>query len=265
MCLIVFAYRTHPRYELVMAGNRDEYYERQTAPLGYWEDHPHVLAGRDLRGMGTWLGITSEGRYAAVTNYREGAASTKVGPSRGDLPRKYLTGDVPPKAYMEEVSRKAEQYSGFNLLAGDAGGLFYFSNRGYGIRELVPGVYGLSNHLLGTPWPKVRRTLSAFEGIIADGNAISVEDVISILTSREMVPDEALPDTGVGLDWERVLAPAFITSPTYGTRSSSVLLIDRNGEVVFHEQTWQPARTAAVPAGERQFRFQRQGIVESEQ
>jgi len=263
MCLIVIANKTHPRYELVMAGNRDEYYERPTAPLDYWEDNPRVLAGRDLRGMGTWLGITPEGRFAAVTNYREGTVPMKPGPSRGDLVREFLTGDVPPREYMEGVSRRAGEYSGFNLLAGDAGSLCYFSNRGSGVRVLPPGVYGLSNHLLDTPWPKVRRAVSAFEALTAAGGEISIQDVIGILASREAAADEALPDTGFGLAWERVLAPAFITSPAYGTRSSSVLLIGRSGEIVFHEQGWQPARSEPVPAGERTFRLNRR--VKSEQ
>lgn len=257
MCLILIAYRAHPRFELVMAGNRDEYYGRPTAPLGYWEDHPRVLAGRDLERMGTWLGITPRGRFAAVTNYREGAAPSKTDLSRGDLVRNYLIGDASPREYMEGVSRSAAAYPGFNLLAGDAGGLFYFSNRGPAVRELSPGVYGLSNHLLDTPWPKVRRAVSAFGKLIAGGGGISIPDVIGILTSREAAPDEELPDTGVDLAWERVLAPAFITSPEYGTRNSSVLLIDREGEVVFHEQAWQPARNVPTPAGERRFRFQR--------
>jgi uncharacterized protein with NRDE domain len=257
MCLIVFAYKVHPRYELVMAGNRDEFYARPTAFLHRWEDHPRVFAGRDLERMGTWLGITAEGRFAAVTNFREGNPPPESVLSRGDLVRAYLTGEASPREYMEEVARTAADYSGFNLLAGNPEHLFYFSNRSSLIRELTPGVYGLSNHLLDTPWPKVTRALSSFKKVVAKSDAVSIRHIIDILTSREKVPDEALPNTGVDPAWERVLAPAFITSPTYGTRSSSVLLIDRKGEVVFHEQAWQPARNAPVPAGERCFRFKR--------
>ena len=257
MCLIVFAYKAHPRYELVMAGNRDEFYARPTASLHRWEDHPRLLAGRDLEGMGTWLGITREGRFAAVTNFREGTFPPKTVLSRGNLTGAYLTGNASPREYMEKVARTAGDYAGFNLLVGDAGHLFYFSNRSSLIRELTPGVYGLSNHLLDTPWPKVTRALSSFKKVVAESDMISISHVIDILTSRENVPDEALPNTGVDPAWERLLAPAFITSPTYGTRSSSVLRIDRKGEVVFHEQAWQPARNEPIPAGERCFRFQR--------
>lgn len=257
MCLIVIAYKSHPRYELVMAGNRDEFYERPTSPLGYWEDYPHVLAGRDLRGMGTWLGITREGRFAAVTNFREGEPPRKTGPSRGNLVRGYLTGTASPRQYMEQVARSAADYQGFNLLVGNAGHLLYFSNRDPSIRTLGPGIYGLSNHLLDTPWTKVKRTVSSLKKIIAESEEISSLQIMEFLKSQETVPEEALPHTGVDPTWERVLAPVFITSPTYGTRSTSVLLIDREGEVVFHEQSWHPVRKAPVPAGERHFRFQR--------
>lgn len=257
MCLILIAYKTHPRYDLVMVGNRDEFYARPTAPLGYWEDHPGVLAGRDLERMGTWLGITREGRFAAVTNYREGKPPQKSGPSRGDLVSGYLTGNIPPKEYMETVSRKAKEYSGFNLLAGDPGHLFYFSNRSTSIREVEPGVYGLSNHLLDTPWPKVARSLSSFRKVLAESDVIQMPLIQDILTSQEKVPDQALPNTGADLDWERLLAPVFITSPTYGTRGSYILLIDRKGKVMFFEQTWQPTRNEPVSAGERCFSFQK--------
>ncbi len=255
MCLIVFAYKSHPLYDLILAGNRDEFYRRPTAPLDFWSDHPRVLAGRDLECMGTWLGITREGRFAAVTNYREEARLAVNGPSRGQLVGKYLTGDSSPGQYMEDIAGKAQDYQGFNLLVGDAGRMFYFSNRSHEVRELSPGVYGLSNHLLGTPWPKVTRAVSSLKKVAAGSKEIDPCELLEFLKNRKPVPDEALPHTGVELSWERVLAPAFITSPDYGTRSSSILLIDRKGEVLFHEESWHPARSAPISAGGRRFKF----------
>lgn len=235
MCLILFAYEEHPRYRLVLAANRDEFYERPTAPAAFWEDDSGVLAGRDLRNGGTWLGVTRTGRFAAVTNYRGAEESRPDAPSRGALVASFLRGREAADAYLVRLAMNAERYNGFNLLVGDVDNLCYFSNRENEVRRLEPGVYGLSNHLLNTPWPKVEAGRAALRHTIA--RPFEPDALLDLLADTTTAPDEALPDTGVGLEWERVLSPRFIETPAYGTRSSSVLLVDREGEVTFVERT----------------------------
>jgi uncharacterized protein with NRDE domain len=249
MCLYAFAFKTHPDYPLVIAGNRDELYDRPTAPLGFWQDHPHVLGGRDLKHKGTWLGMSRKGSLALLTNFREGDRPKSQGFSRGHLVSNFLTGGLSPKSYLEKLTETAADYAGFNLLVGDAHGLWYFSNRRPGIQELKPGVYGLSNHLLDTPWPKLSRARAAFEAILGNQAEIGINDLIGILTDRKSVPDKALPQTGIELALERLLATVFVISPGYGTRSSAVILVDRYYHVTFFEQTWQTNQAAATPAG----------------
>ncbi len=158
MCLIVFAWRQHPDFPLIVAANRDEFYERPTLAADFWADHPEVLGGRDLKEMGTWLGITRKGRFAALTNYRDPLHVRADAPSRGWLVRDFLTGERGAEDYLARLRDRGAAYNGFSLILGDAAGLYYYSNRGEeGPAALAPGVYGLSNHLLDTPWPKVRR------------------------------------------------------------------------------------------------------------
>jgi len=255
MCLYIFAYKTHPDYPLILAGNRDEFYDRPTAPLHFWPDYPHVLGGRDFERKGTWLGMTRQGRIAALTNFRDGTPPKRKGFSRGLLVSNFLTGTLSPEPYLEKLSRDAADYPGFNLVVGDALGLWYFSNRHSAIQELKPGVYGLSNHLLNTAWPKLSRARSAFESIFKKKTVVHINDYIQILSDQKKVSDNALPQTGVDLDLERLLASIFVTSPDYGTRSSSVILVNRKGDATFFEQTWQPARSVPLPAGQQCFRF----------
>jgi uncharacterized protein with NRDE domain len=248
MCLILFSYRSHPGYRMILAANRDEYYARPTRALSYWDDAPGVLAGRDLEAMGTWLGITRAGRFAAVTNFREGQKRKEGAPSRGRIVSDYLETRTPPGQYIETIDKRRDVYSGFNLLLGDRDGLYYYSNRtphrphgrSPGIRKLKPGVYGISNHLMDTPWPKVAIGKNMFRSIIEKEEKISTEAILEMLKDATAPPDEMLPDTGAGLAWERILSPLFITSPDYGTRSSSVVLVDRAGKVQFTERSYMP-------------------------
>jgi uncharacterized protein with NRDE domain len=168
MCLILFAYQRHPRYRLILAANRDEFYARPTAPLGFWADHPQVLAGRDLEQKGTWLGVTRGGRLAAITNYRDPQAIKPNAPSRGHLVSDFLKGSIPPLDYLQDISASAARYSGFNLLVGDPSGLFYFSNHGAVMCRLAPGLYGLSNGLLDIPWPKVDQGKQALAALVRE-------------------------------------------------------------------------------------------------
>jgi uncharacterized protein with NRDE domain len=238
MCLILFSYQLHADYRLILAANRDEFYNRPTAPLDYWSDHPDVLAGRDLKGNGTWLGVTRSGRFAAITNYREPAAHMENAPSRGILIRDFLTGTASPERYLETVSKKSEAYNGFNLIAGDPSGLYYYSNRAAPVRQLRPGFYGISNHLIDTAWPKIKKGKDLLQGQMSGREKIDIEKIWEILANRSQPADEELPDTGVGLQRERVLAPLFIRSPDYGTRSSSIVLMEYSGQTTFMERTF---------------------------
>lgn len=239
MCLILFAYDIHPQYRLLLAANRDEFYERPTLPLAAWDGRPDIFAGRDLKGGGTWLGITRSGRLAAVTNYRDPRAVLAQAPSRGFLVRDFLAGSEPAERYLNRIAAEADRYNGFNLVIGDSGGLWYLSSHREGIRRIEPGVYGLSNHLLDTDWPKVRRGRAALQQLMDNGKADGIEPMLTLLADRTTAADSALPDTGVGLQWERILSPIFITSKTYGTRSSSVIQVSRVGDVTFVERSFQ--------------------------
>lgn len=253
MCLITFALDAHPAYHLVVAANRDEFYARPTAPAAWWADAPDVLAGRDLREGGTWMGVTRAGRFAAVTNYRDpGLAQKPAAPSRGALVADFLRGSGDAESYVHALAERAAEYNGFNLLVGDDAGLFYLSNRAEGVRRLEPGVYGLSNALLDTPWPKVIRARRAMAVALssAEGDAWDAP-LWEALADRVIAADDALPDTGVGADRERLLSPPFIAMDGYGTRASSVLTIARDGEVRFVERSvaggqegWTEARHA---------------------
>jgi uncharacterized protein with NRDE domain len=242
MCLILFAYQIHPHYRLVLGANRDEFYARPTAPLDFWPDHPEVLAGRDLEQNGTWMGITRSGRLAAVTNYREPRIMKTGAPSRGHLVADFLLGRMPPDAYMRHIAARADQYNGFNLIVGDSVNLVYFSNRGKEVHALGPGIYGLSNHLLDTAWPKVALGKQRLGMHVNRAPEISPDSILTLLQDQTPGAEEDLPSTGVNLAWEKALSPIFIASPDYGTRSSSVLMIDAEGRIRFTERTWAQAQ-----------------------
>lgn len=250
MCFIVFSYKQHPRYRLILAANRDEFYERPTAPANFWDDEPHLLAGRDLKAGGTWMGVTRDGRFTALTNYREPQNIQADAPSRGALVKSYLVGDDPPDTYLRRLASVSDRYNGFNLLAGDANGLHYFSNRGDVVEALEPGLYGLSNHLLNTPWPKVVKGKANLSRLLKDD--IDVESLFELLHDTSVAADDALPSTGIGVEWERVLSPVFIKSAVYGTRASTILTIDYDGQVTFLERSYELGETSET----RRFQFQ---------
>ncbi|CAN5795334.1 NRDE family protein [soil metagenome] len=254
MCLILLAHGAHAEYPLVLAANRDEFYDRPTAPAAFRADAPHVLAGRDLRAGGTWMGVTRSGRWAALTNYREGAAepATDAVSSRGEIVREFLVGSDAPDAFLRRLQPRAHEYSGFNLLVGEGGRVLYFGSRGGDPRELPSGIYGLSNDLLDTPWPKVRRGKDALRRLLSRDLSPRPAYLLELLADAEFPPDSELPDTGVGREWERMLAPLFINTPAYGTRSSTALLIGRAGSATMVERSFLPGRVAA---GEVHFEF----------
>jgi len=252
MCLLLIAWRSHPRYRLVLAGNRDEFHDRPAAPLNWWADDPRLLAGRDLKAGGTWLGVARSGRFAVVTNYRDLQAPVEGAPSRGVLVPRFLTGATSPKEFLDDLRGAAMRYSGFNLLVGGSRALYYFSNRGpKNPTALAPGIYGLSNHLLDTPWPKLTRTRARFTEALATPELV-LEELFAVLADRTAAPSDGLPSTGLPSDWERVVSAPFIVNERYGTRCSSVLLVERNGRTMLHERRFDPS---GVQSGTSRFEF----------
>lgn len=250
MCLIVFAHQHHPDYPLVFAANRDESYERPTAPAEFWEDAPHVLAGRDKKAGGTWMGVTRKGHWGAITNVRDEVDRRPDAPSRGHLVADYLREEPQPDSYLEQVADRADQYNGFNLLVGTPEDVHYFSNRENDIHVVSPGIHGISNARLNTSWPKVKRGKEGLASIL-DGD-ITADRLLELLDDRQTAPDEQLPDTGVGQELERQLSPIFINGSEYGTRASTVLLLDRSGQVTFVERNFQ----RGTPTKTRRFSFE---------
>jgi uncharacterized protein with NRDE domain len=244
MCLIFLAWRTHPDYRLVVAANRDEFYARPTAQARYWDDAPGLLAGRDLEGGGTWLGVSRTGRFAALTNYRRGGGNVATAPTRGRLVSDFLLSASAPGDYLKSLAARAGAYNGFNLLVADQHSLYWFSTHGGEPRMLDSGTYAVSNDLLDTPWPKVARGRRGFESLL-QAQAMDVPAIFDLLMDRQTAADEALPDTGIGLARERALSPIFITAGDYGTRSSTVLLMGADGGVEFHERTHDSGTTQA--------------------
>jgi uncharacterized protein with NRDE domain len=255
MCLILFSIHAHRHFPLVVAANRDENYSRPAAPAAFWEDHPEVYAGRDLEKGGTWMGIHRNGRFAAITNYREGVPAAAAPRSRGELVSHFLTGDESAADYFRRVSADDTEYNPYSMIAGDLSALHFHSNRGNGMQPVAPGVHGLSNHLLDTAWPKVTKGTAAVEATLAldDPDAISAA-MFAVLADHTPAQDP-LPDTGITRQRERELSPPFITGEHYGTRTSTVLLVQASGEVFVHEKRYGP-NGSALGADARAFRLQ---------
>ncbi len=251
MCLLLVSFHTHPEYPLIIAANRDEFYHRPTEKAHFWNENPSVLAGRDKEAGGTWLGITKSGRFAAITNYRDMNAIKDKAPSRGALTMNFLISNLSPVKYGYALAEKADEYNGYNLLFSDMETFYYYSNQTKELRQLKPGVYGLSNHLLDTPWPKVRKSKGAFLKVTEDDN-ISEEALFTILSDDREAPDEELPETGLSIEMERAVSPVFIKSNIYGTRSSTVILVNYNNEVLFIEKSLD---TASGKWNESKFNF----------
>jgi uncharacterized protein with NRDE domain len=224
VCLIALALNQHPEWPFILIANRDEFYDRPTQRLGFWPDAP-ILAGRDRRAGGSWLGIARSGRLAAITNYRDGRAPAPQGPSRGTLVSAYLRADIRADAYRPDPRIDA----GYNLLWADREGLYAFGNRGPGIQRLDHGIHTLSNALLNTPWPKTERLRRALHSALQTSR-LRAGDLLALLCDEQQAPDAALPDTGIPLQQERLLSRTFIRSEDYGTRARTLVMQRRNGE-----------------------------------
>ncbi len=269
MCLIALAWRSHLDFPLIVAANRDEFHARPTAPAAWWDDppqaphgprDPQLFAGRDLQSGGTWMGVTRNGRFCALTNVRDAGDAAKMrpaqaaAPSRGALVADFLNGadeaaSNEPATYLRRIAADSAQYNGFNLLAGTRDQLWYTGNRGAAATALAPGIYGLSNALLDTPWPKTTALKQALGAALDQMNAVEplqsrVSGLLPLLfqalSSTHITPDDALPQTGVPIERERTLSPAMIVSPVYGTRASTVLCIARDDTVVWEERSLSP-------------------------
>ena len=238
MCLILFAWRKHADYPLIVIANRDEFYARPTRDAHWWDD-ADILAGRDLEAGGTWLGLNRRGHFAAVTNVREPGGMTPGRKTRGDLTRNYLAGSDGAEAYLQRLAAHDQDYAGFNLLLGDASGLWFYSNREHAIRPVEAGVYGISNGAFDEPWPKLSTGKDELEALL-DGD-IDTAQLMEILTDHRIAEDHELPSTGVALDIERLLSSRFIRSQDYGTRACSVITVHRDQGIQFCEQNFADA------------------------
>jgi uncharacterized protein with NRDE domain len=237
MCLLVLAWRCHPRYRVVVAANRDEYHARPAAPLHEWPDLPGVAGGRDLQASGAWFAADANRRFGIVTNFREFGRTRRSAPSRGGLIPAYLAGNETPARSLETLETDAPGYAGFNLLLGDHDSLWYASNRADEFaRELPPGIYGLSNEYLDTPWPKLVRVRERFEALLSSTQAPEPEQLVAqlleLLSDRETAPADSLPAGHLPPEWARKLSAPFVLDPEYGTRCSTILTVDDSGPLL---------------------------------
>ncbi|UHL64684.1 NRDE family protein [Paralcaligenes sp. KSB-10] len=246
MCIAYLAIRAHADWPLLIAANRDEFHDRPSLAAAPWPDRPDVIAGIDCQAQGTWLGVTRQGRFALLTNYRDPAHMIGNAPSRGELVSRYLTQPVSARQYAQGVSDAGAAYNGFNLIVGDLAGAYYVGNRdprnqAYPMRE---GRYVVSNHLLDTPWPKAERLRRALDGFPLNDLEKSLTPVFEMLKDDTRADDHVLPDTGIPLDRERLLSSPFIVSPGYGTRCSTVIAVHASGRAILSEITYDPAGIA---------------------
>jgi uncharacterized protein with NRDE domain len=249
MCLLVFAFRKHARLPLIVAGNRDEFHARPTQAARWWPDNRNIVGGRDLRAGGTWLAVHRDGRFAAVTNYRDARREKPGLRSRGELVTGFLDADKSIVAYLESIDCGA--FAGFNLLVSDGQSAGYLSNRGAGLRELPPGIYGLSNATLDDPWSKVTRTKSRLAALI-DADDVSETTLLRLLDDREKASADEVETNGLSFSMAHALTAPFIVHPDYGTRCSTIVTMDDAGRVRFLERRFDPG---GRPSGESNYAF----------
>lgn len=252
MCLIVFAYKYHPKYPLILAGNRDEFYERPTQKMHPWGSNPNILAGKDLKDGGTWLGINQYGKLAALTNYRDLSKINEIAPSRGHIVTEILKSTQPIDEQLSVLRPEFPNYNGFNLIAGTLDDLYYVSNEGDRFYKIQPGLYGISNAFLNTPWPKTNNALQHFTHAL-NGEKPDEQAIFELLWDTTTYPDRMLPKTGLSPEMEKAVSSIFILSDDYGTRSSALLMIDQEGDVKITEKTYQPGSVDITDSEEFQW------------
>lgn len=236
MCLVGLAFKVHPKYPILLITNRDEAYARPTAQAHFWEDDPSILAGKDLEAGGTWMGVSKNGRFAALTNFRNPMMLGDDKKSRGELVTNYLKSSLGPKEWLKSIVNTASDYNPFNILVGNVEELFFMSSAYNQLTEVKPGVHGLSNDSLNTSWPKVTYLTKKLSTLIKTKKTSNTE-LFRALQNKKKAPVSKLPETGVGLALEKILSPAFIETENYGTRCSTILKISNEGEIHFSEKS----------------------------
>lgn len=246
MCLILFSFQVQPQWPLVIAANRDEFYQRPTRPAQFWPEVPQLLAGKDLQAGGSWMGVTTDGRFAAVTNYRDPNQEPHYPRSRGALVADFLSGDLAPEPYLSNIDPFHNEYAGFNLLLGNSEQLFFYSNQSRTVEQLSPGTYGLSNGHLDEPWPKVADGKQQLNRIVQSNP--DTPKLFTLLADRTLAEDHSLPNTGIDVSMESILSAKFIFTESYGTRASTAITFNNKQQLFFSEQTYdhsgQPGNTA---------------------
>ncbi len=254
MCLITFAFKKHPDFPLILVTNRDEFYGRKTRAAKEWteEGYPNIIAGKDLRAGGTWMGINKNGRWAALTNYRDIDNHKENAPSRGDLVLDFLKTNQPAPEYLKKIEKIGDTFNGFNLLLGQDENIYYYSNYGDGITEVDAGFHGLSNALLNTPWEKTVNATNDLKKLV-DKNDIETKALFNIMMNDTKAGEHELPKTGLPLKMEKAVSSIFINTPDYGTRCTTILLKDNNGHYTYIERRFEPGTKTIV--GESVFKF----------
>ena len=243
MCLIAFAYQTHATYPLIIIANRDEFYERPTAAAGFWEDAPVILAGRDLKMNGSWMGVSTSGRFAAITNYRDPSRPESGDLSRGEIVQAFLSTTQTTAAFIEALRKKKALYGGFNVLLYDGEALHHYNNVFDEHHIVPPGLHSVSNATLNTSWPKATFAKEALQTALS-ANTLETSSLISLLANDQIAPDDTLPDTGVGIHLERALSAAFVKLLNYGTRCSTAITFHQNGTIQLLERTYEQGEFA---------------------
>jgi uncharacterized protein with NRDE domain len=249
VCLVILAWQQHPDFPLVVAGNRDEFHSRPTKGLHWWPDKPDIVGGRDLQAAGTWLALNRNGRFATVTNYRDAQLPKGHLRSRGHLVTGFLDSSDPAMEYLSRIDGAA--YAGFNLLVSDGASLAWFSNRSDSPRILPPGIYGLSNALLDSPWHKVVRARSALQRLISE-DKVNATELLRILDDRSKAPVSEVEADRLPFATAHAISAPFIVLPDYGTRSSTVALCDSAGKWCLQERRFDPS---GVLTGDTSLRF----------
>jgi len=242
MCLIVFAYNVLPGHPFILAGNRDEFYIRPTKPAHRWKTDPVLIAGKDLKAGGTWMGISETGRFAALTNYRAINEIKENVPSRGDIVKNLLLSEKPVKGFLENLLHDAGKYNGFNLLAGTLSDLYYLTNKRKEIVKMKPGYYSISNAYLETSWPKTERALTRFKSVLEE-DGVNEDALFDLLLDRKQYPLEMLPKTGLPEELEKAVSSIFIQTENYGTRCSTIVSMDNHSKISLVERTYTPGTT----------------------